>query len=114
MTNFEWGDGVKGSMRVAGMKLEYQCHGPPPEEMPIIVMLHEGLGCVELWRDFPRQICDATGYGIFVYSRPGYGKSDSQELPWELDYMTSHALNILPKVLDRINLKKFLVIQYLY
>ncbi len=110
MPDFHWSSGVKGSITVNGMALECQCHGPPPDQMPTIVMLHEGLGCIDLWRDFPQKISDATGYGVFVYSRPGYGKSDCENLPWHLDYMARHAENILPKVLDKLSLTKFLLL----
>ena len=110
MPDFNWSDGVKGSMTINGLGLEYQCHGPSPREAPTIVMLHEGLGCIDLWRYFPRKIYEATGYGVFVYSRPGYGKSDCENLPWSLDYMTRHARNVLPKVLDKLSLNKFLLL----
>ena len=55
-------------------------------------MLHEGLGCVALWRDFPERLAAATGCGVFAYSRPGYGQSDPVELPRPLDYMSREAL----------------------
>ena len=57
------------------MRLEYRMIGPRPDEAPTIVMLHEGLGCVGLWGDFPDKLQAATGAGVFVYSRAGYGKS---------------------------------------
>ncbi len=110
MSNFNWSDDERGSLTVDGMTLEYQCHGPSPRAMPTIVMLHEGLGCIELWRDFPKKISEATGYGVFVYSRPGYGKSDCENSPWSLDYMAYHAKFVLPKVLNELSLKKFLLL----
>ena len=57
------------------MRLEYRMIGPRPDAAPTIVMLHEGLGCVGLWGEFPEQLAAATGAGVFVYSRAGYGKS---------------------------------------
>lgn len=56
-------------------------------ERPPLVLLHEGLGCVGLWRDFPEQLAAATGCAVFLYSRRGYGGSDARALPWPLDYM---------------------------
>ena len=65
-------------------------------------MLHEGLGCVALWRDFPRKLAAATGWGVFAYSRAGYGQSDPVDLPRPLDYMSQEATLSLPEVLDAI------------
>ena len=67
---------------------------------PRIVMLHEGLGCVALWRDFPARLAAATGWGVFAWSRQGYGRSDPCPLPRPLDYMSDEALRVLPEVLD--------------
>ncbi|MBL4892171.1 MAG: alpha/beta hydrolase, partial [Rhizobiaceae bacterium] len=82
--------------------LEYACYGPAPDAARTIVMLHEGLGCTELWRTFPEELANATGYGVFVYSRAGYGRSDLAELPRPLDYMTREAVDVLPEILDQI------------
>jgi len=69
-------------------------------------MLHEGLGCIALWRDFPRQVAERTGMGVFVWSRQGYGQSDPADLPRPLDFMTREALDVLPHVLDRIGFRR--------
>lgn len=90
------------SVSAAGNRLEAAAFGPPPGEAPTIVMLHEGLGCLALWRDFPQKLAQATGFGVFVYSRAGYGKSEPAELPRPLDYMTVEATQILPEILDVI------------
>lgn len=66
---------------------------------PTLVLLHEGLGCVRMWRDFPERLAQATGCGVFVYSRAGYGGSDAIELPRPLDYMEHEAQHVLPEVL---------------
>ena len=65
-------------------------------------MLHEGLGCVALWRDFPQNLAQATGYGVVAWSRAGYGQSDPVQLPRPLDYMTREAIDFLPGVLETI------------
>ena len=54
--------------------LETRWWGPPPEDAPTLVLLHEGLGCVALWRDFPDVLAETTGCGVFAYSRFGYGE----------------------------------------
>jgi pimeloyl-ACP methyl ester carboxylesterase len=89
-----------------GAALEARCYGPPPRQAPTAVLLHEGLGCVGLWRDFPRALAAATGHGIFAYSRQGYGASDPCSLPRPLDYMTDEAVRVLPQVLDAIGLER--------
>lgn len=89
-------------LSVNSTSLEYACYGPPPSEAPTLVLLHEGLGSAHLWRDFPTQLVESTGFGVFVYSRAGYGASDPATLPRPLDYMTQEATDVLPLVLDAI------------
>ncbi|HTR11778.1 MAG TPA: alpha/beta hydrolase [Roseiarcus sp.] len=87
--------------------MEAAAFGPPPGgAAPTIVMLHEGLGCAALWRDFPKRLAKATGWGAFAYSRAGYGASDPVELPRPLDYMTREARTSLPQVLDGIGVQR--------
>jgi pimeloyl-ACP methyl ester carboxylesterase len=64
------------------------------------VFLHEGLGSVSTWRDFPARVAAATGCGALVYSRAGYGNSDPAELPRPVSFMHTEALVTLPEVLD--------------
>ncbi|BCH28197.1 hydrolase [Mesorhizobium sp. L-8-10] len=80
------------------------------EDAPVIVMLHEGLGCLSLWRGFPGQIADATGLPVFAYSRAGYGQSDPAELPRPPDYMTREAIDVLPAVLDAIGARNYILL----
>ncbi len=94
----DWPDQV----RAGGKRLECAHHGPPPCDAPTLVMLHEGLGCVALWRTLPARIAAETGWGVFVYSRQGYGASDPADLPLPIDYMTREAVEVLPQVLDAI------------
>jgi pimeloyl-ACP methyl ester carboxylesterase len=95
-----------GFLRIGASDLEYRMIGPVPEDAPTIVMLHEGLGCVGLWGDFPDRLAAATGVGVFVYSRAGYGASTRAELPRPLDYMHIEALDVLPKLLDSIGFRR--------
>jgi pimeloyl-ACP methyl ester carboxylesterase len=82
-----------------GRRLEYAWHGPPPDEAPTLVFLHEGLGSVSTWRDFPMRLAEATGCGALVYSRAGYGGSDPVPLPRPIRFMHDEA-RVLPEVLD--------------
>ncbi len=70
------------------------------------MLLHEGLGCVELWRDVPDRLAAATGWGVFAYSRFGYGQSDPTALPRPMDYMQQEALTILPQVLREAGIRQ--------
>ena len=87
-------------MTVAGQGLEYARVGPRSGEAATIVLLHEGLGCVSMWRDFPERLAERTGLGVLVYSRAGYGRSDSAPLPRPLSYMHDEAMVVLPAILD--------------
>ncbi len=106
MRAFRWIEGVGGEVVAGGKRLEAVAHGPSPAEAPTIVMLHEGLGCVALWRDFPARLAAATGWGVFAYSRAGYGRSDPVALPRPLDYMTREARFSLPMVLEAIRFER--------
>ena len=99
-----------GFLTVGASHLEYRMIGPSTENAPTIVMLHEGLGSTRLWGDFPDQLQAATGAGVFVYSRAGYGASTPVKLPRPLDYMHVEALDVLPKLLDKIGFRRGLLL----
>jgi pimeloyl-ACP methyl ester carboxylesterase len=82
-----------------GHRLEAAWFGPPPDAAPTLVFLHEGLGSVSAWREFPAALADATGCGALVYSRRGYGTSEPVVPPRPLTYMHDEA-ELLPDVLD--------------
>jgi pimeloyl-ACP methyl ester carboxylesterase len=99
-----------GFLDIGSQRLEYRMIGPRPDAAPTLVLLHEGLGCVGLWGDFPQQLQTATGCGVFVYSRAGYGKSSAVKLPRPLSYMHDEARDTLPKLLDTIGFQRGLLI----
>src|ERR1700716_2355074 len=99
-----------GFLRIGAADLEYRMIGPAPEDAPTIVMLHEGLGSAALWGDFPDKLQAATGAGVLVYSRAGYGASTPVTLPRPLDYMHIEALEILPDLLDKIGFRRGLLL----
>jgi pimeloyl-ACP methyl ester carboxylesterase len=71
---------------------------------PTLVFLHEGLGSVSLWKDFPASVAEATGCPAVVYSRYGYGSSDLLEAPFGVDYMHREALEALPELLGKLGI----------
>ena len=94
------------NLEFAGQHLEGAWWGPAPDAAPTLVLLHEGLGCVGLWGDFPAKLAEATGCGIFAYSRAGYGKSSPVLLPRPLSYMHDEARETLPQVLEAIGFRR--------
>ncbi len=93
---------AQGFIEICDVRLEYRFCGPQPGSAPTIVLLHEGLGSAGLWGDFPYRLNEATGAGIFAYSRAGYGKSSAINLPRPLTYMHDEALKMLGPVIDAI------------
>lgn len=83
------------------LHIEYQWVGDAAPEAPLIVFLHEGLGSVSMWRDFPQRLCEAAGCRGLVYSRPGYGRSTPRAADevWNPDFMHRQALEVLPALL---------------
>jgi pimeloyl-ACP methyl ester carboxylesterase len=98
------------SFTIARKRIEAAWHGPRPEQAPTLVLLHEGLGSVAMWKEFPQELAERTGYGALVYSRPGYGQSDPVDLPRPLTYMHDEAREILPAVLDQAGVRKAILI----
>ena len=99
-----------GFLDIGRQRLEYRFIGPQPAKAPTLVLLHEGLGCVGLWNDFPEKLSAATSTGVFVFSRAGYGKSSPVSLPRPLSYMQDEAQETLPRLLDAIGFQRGLLI----
>jgi pimeloyl-ACP methyl ester carboxylesterase len=89
-----------------GHRLEYAWYGDAQNNAPPIVMLHEGLGSLSLWKDFPQQLAAATGRRTLAYSRFGYGASDPLDGPRRVDYMHVEALETLPHLLDALSIER--------
>jgi len=85
----------------ARVRIEHQWIAPERREAPLMVFLHEGLGSVAMWRDFPQRLCDALGCRGLVYSRPGYGRSTPRAPSevWGTDFMHRQAYEVLPALL---------------
>lgn len=92
--------------------IEYQWFGPVAvdAERPVLVLLHEGLGCVDLWRDFPEDLARATGCRVLAYSRYGYGHSAPCGLPRPVRYMHDEALDVLPELLQALGISTYILI----
>jgi pimeloyl-ACP methyl ester carboxylesterase len=88
---------------IQGRRLEYELIGATDPQAPSLVFLHEGLGSLALWKDFPAKVAAATGSRTLVYSRYGYGWSDALMEPRRVDYMHDEAMLALPELLDALN-----------
>jgi pimeloyl-ACP methyl ester carboxylesterase len=88
-------------IEVAGQRLHYRLIEPRLEATPL-VFLHEGLGSIELWRDFPKQVVERSGHPGLVFSRYGYGWSDPLTEPRAVNYMHVEAAEVLPILVDRL------------
>lgn len=93
-------------VRAGGHMLRAVTMGPGPKYAPTLVFLHEGLGCIPLWRDFPRAVISATGYNAILYERYGYGGSERLDGPLPPDFMAHEATVTLPAVLDFFGVEK--------
>jgi len=97
-------------LTVDGTRYEICRHPSGGPGRPVLVFLHEGLGCVKMWKSFPERLADQTGCDAFVFSRSGYGRSDPAPLPWKLNFMHTQAVNVLPKILAAAGIETYLLI----
>lgn len=93
----------RGFLRVDDKQLEYCRWRNGASHGPTLVLLHEGLGSVAMWKDFPRQLATRTRCSVVAYSRAGYGKSDPATLPRTPGYLHSEGLETLPDVLNFVD-----------
>lgn len=104
-----------GETRFAGIAwrgrpvtIEYQWLAPERRDAPLAVFLHEGLGSVAMWKDFPAQWCEALGLRGLVWSRPGYGCSTPRAADehWANDFMHRQADEVLPAFLQAVGVRE--------
>ena len=88
--------------RIAGGRLE-TLDLPGDDRLPAVVLLHEGLGSVRLWKDFPAALAEATGARVIAFSRFGHGDSDPPPGPRTPRFMHEEAQEVLPAVLDALD-----------
>ena len=91
---------------VRGVRLEFERIESLASQAPTIVMLHEGLGSIALWRDFPARLAAASGSTVVLYSRRGYGRSAPLAGARSVDYMHEEALQTLPALLDALEIER--------
>jgi len=84
------------------LRLEYQWLNADQPDAPVAVFLHEGLGSIAMWKDWPHKLCEQLGFRGLVFSRPGYGGSTPRaaDVKWPVDFMQRQAHDVLPALLD--------------
>ena len=92
-------------VQAAGRSLNYEWTGGGSDARPVLVFLHEGLGSIRQWRDFPAQVAEATGCRALVYDRYGYGDSDILDHKRTVHFMHDEALRSLPEVLSQLKIE---------
>ncbi len=98
------------SVVAAGRRLQARFSGPGAAQAPTLVFLHEGLGCIELWRDFPDALATACGCNALVYDRYGYGGSEALQGARQVSYLRDEARDALPEVLDAFEIERALLV----
>lgn len=91
---------------VGAGEIEYALLESRAANAPTLVMLHEGLGSVSMWRDFPRKLADQQECRVLVYSRPGYGQSTPVSAHRAVSYMHDEAWLVLPELLERLRIER--------
>jgi pimeloyl-ACP methyl ester carboxylesterase len=95
---------VEIAWRGRTVRIEHAWLNPGAAGSLVVVFLHEGLGSLAMWRDFPQQLCTRLGMRGLMYSRPGYGQSTPRapDEPWGVDFMHRQAFEVLPALLQAL------------
>jgi pimeloyl-ACP methyl ester carboxylesterase len=96
----------RGEVIVDGKRLETLWIGPQQSGRVTIVMLHEGLGSIALWKDFPERLAARTGCGVLLYSRYGHGNSDKLREKRPVTFMHHEGEVVLPELLEKLHLER--------
>jgi len=97
-------------IHIHGLKLEYRDFPATADGRPTLLLLHEGLGCVGMWRHFPEKLAAATGCRLIVWSRAGYGGSQAYPEPRTPRYMHREGEEMLPALVAALGIERPLLI----
>lgn len=97
---------IAGGLEIELRRINRSAGTTPAGTTPTLVFLHEGLGCVAMWRDFPDRVAAALGWPAIVYSRVGYGRSTPWSAPPSADFMHRAAREELPQVLAALGIER--------
>ncbi|AOJ03093.1 alpha/beta hydrolase [Burkholderia mayonis] len=82
-------------------------HADAPDSLPPIVLLHDSLGCVHLWRTFPNALAECTGRRVIVYDRLGFGQSDPRTDALDADFVRDEARRFFPMLREQLGFDRF-------
>ena len=108
MSRIEWRDEQVELGEGVSLQLRWG-RQPSGEGRPVLVLLHEALGCIDMWKRFPEQLAQATGLNLLVFERRGYGRSTPITLPRPDDYLLEEGQVWLPRLLDRLGLNEVIL-----
>ena len=99
---------IEISWRNQAVSIEYQWVGSNDTSKPILVFLHEGLGSLAMWKDYPTDLCHKMGFRGLVYSRPAYGNSTPKpkDVFWKNDFLHQQALEVFPALLSALAIQE--------
>ncbi|MFN3555106.1 MAG: alpha/beta fold hydrolase [Bacteroidales bacterium] len=102
----------EGFAGINGRKMYYKLLQPDllQPDLPVLVFLHEGLGCVEQWKDFPQKLAERLGLPALLYDRLRYGRSDAWDQPFASDYLHREAFEVLPALLHCLGITQKLIL----
>lgn len=101
---------TKGVLTIAGGRVEFARISAMSDNQTTLVFLHEGLGCIALWREFPAKLAALTGCEAFVFSRFGYGGSDPCPLPRPVSFMHDEGLTVFPQIIKQASIDDYIII----
>ena len=95
---------------IQGLRLEYRDYPATADNRPTLMLLHEGLGSVAMWRHFPEKLAACTGCRLIVWSRAGYGGSEPYPEPRTPRYMHREGEEMLPALVAALGIDKPILI----
>ena len=97
-------------LNIGSKQIEIQWQGEGKKGYPTLIFLHEGLGCAEMWKDFPYVLSRKTGCPSLIFSRLCYGASDPCQRPWKINFMHKEGLRILPAIINETKIKDHILV----
>lgn len=104
-----WQDSIVNVGHEVELSVRFGRHADQATDKPVIVFLHEALGCIAMWKNIPELIAESTGCDVLVYERLGYGKSTPIELPRDEDYLIHEGEIWLPRLLEKLKLERVIL-----
>lgn len=92
------------------LRARHIAHPDQKDDVPPVLLLHEALGCIEMWKDFPEKLARASGLDVWVYDRLGYGGSTPINLPRDEDYLIEEGEIWLPRLINKLDIDRVVLL----